>query len=337
MTFNVYRRHVQSMLIFCLIASTSATSRAKEAVEPATAFKVEIRGAETESSKGGKAFFPKPPLDEYDVPDEATKRNDVESLRKEISRLHGLLDRQKREARPRRTVLGTAFDVQPEFDDVIDQAVARVRETVREERSNGKIICYISIPLSARGGGHRPTNVAISNWLKERLEEKYGSEGFWALAPGQVENELPNVGELRPTGGDYLFMWTAILAGDDGQGSDFDMVYFAGPRDFHEFFGITGNGAIPQLQQYIDERAEDDEEFRTAIATNPTARSVFLRYYAVRASASFSAGAHDEWNIFRLVNQRRDISEQAAVFFDGQAVPMGAMDAEARLGYQIVE
>lgn len=235
---------------------------------------------------------------------------------------------------PRETVLGTVFLVRPAWDDSISKTVDSVREKLREEREKGKIICYVSIPLSSRGGGHRPTNVEISKYVKRTLEARYGIAKFWALAPGVIENELPTIDGKRPGGGEYLYMWTEILAGEDGTGAQFDMAYFVGPSDMYGYFGIGHGAVLVHLDAYISDRSQRDVEFRQAVADKPDARRAFIRYYGIRASATFSHGAHDEWNIFRLVNRRRDIGEEVAIYFDGRQVVPSAAEAPVRPGYE---
>ncbi|QDU17441.1 hypothetical protein CA11_52830 [Gimesia maris] len=235
---------------------------------------------------------------------------------------------------PKETVLGTVFLVRPAWDQSIAKTVESVREAIRKERDKGKIVCYISTPLSSRGGGHRPTNVEISKFVKRYVESKYGVNHFWALAPGVVENELPMIEGNRPGGGEYLYMWTQILAGEDGLGSDFDMVYFVGLTEMHAFFGI-GDGAILEgISAYIDERSTTDQEFKEQVAQNPINRKNFLRYYGIRGSATFSTGALDEWNIFRLANRRREIGDQVTFFFDGRQVSPAASETAVRPGYE---
>lgn len=237
-------------------------------------------------------------------------------------------------AEPRQTVLGTVFLVRPAWDEAIRQTVQRVRKHIRSEKAKGKVICHVSIPLSARGGGHQPTNVEISRFVKRRLEAKYGASKFWALAPGVAENELPVLDGEHPGGGEYLYMWTQILAGDDGNGGDFDMVYFVGPTDLSAFLGIGRGGVLESLDTYISKRAKSDPEFRDQVANVPQARFGFLRYYGVRASVAYSKGARDEWNIFRLINRRRRIPDQVAVYFDGRAVSPAAAETGVRPGYE---
>jgi hypothetical protein len=239
------------------------------------------------------------------------------------------------EPRPRETVLGTRFRVHPAFDELLDNKIDDLREQIHREREAGKFIVYISIPLTARGGGHEGTNQAISAFTKRRLEAMYGPSKLWALSPGQVESSIPAVGDLKAAGGEYMYMWTQVLAGADGLGKDFDMVYFVGPRDMAHYFNLGPGARLEALESYVDSRATTDEAFRKEVAACPDKRRDFIRYYGLRASASFSSGALDEWNIFRLVSARREIGDQIPMYFDGFAVSPGEMNSPARLGYQL--
>lgn len=57
------------------------------------------------------------------------------------------------------------------------------------------------------------------------------------------------------------------------------------------------------------------------------------------ASASFSSGAHDEWNILRILNERRrgadqyGVTNQLPILFDGRALPPGSFEDGVALGY----
>jgi hypothetical protein len=59
----------------------------------------------------------------------------------------------------------------------------------------------------------------------------------------------------------------------------------------------------------------------------------FRNYYGLKASVSFSYGSHDEWNIARLLNERRrgatelGIANQLPMLFDGQAINPGSYEA----------
>jgi hypothetical protein len=55
----------------------------------------------------------------------------------------------------------------------------------------------------------------------------------------------------------------------------------------------------------------------------------------MRASAAYSGGAHDEWNIVVRINRKRPLGEQIAMFFDGRALSPPEMEAEISPGYEV--
>ena len=253
------------------------------------------------------------------------------------------------QSRPRTTVLGTQFSVHRVFDQQIETLIKTMRANIRKHRRDGKLIAFISTPLSARGGGYTPINVEVSGFVKQRLEKHYGEKWFWALAPGQplAPDELPI--EIKPTGGlhagggDYLFLLTQLIAGEDGLGQDFDMVYFTGPNDFHQYvrhyLGVVTRRTddwpvLGQLHDFIDRFAKTDPHFKSQVADHPEARRRFLRYYALRASSVYSTGAHDEWNIFVKINRKRTIADSIAMYFDGRHLSAGEMEWAIRRGYE---
>lgn len=245
------------------------------------------------------------------------------------------------EARPLKTPIGTSFLVDPAFDSVIAQAIADTRSEVQNLRATSTIVTYISTPLSPRGGGYRPINAEISAFVKRRLEQMYGPR-YAALSPTEQRRDLPDVDGRPAGGGEYLYMWSLILAGDDGLGRDFDVVYFVGPADVAAYFGLGDRYRLEQLYQLGNERAQVDAAFRTQVWDSPATRDGFVRFYGGRASVAFSLGAHDEWNLFAMVNQNRlksmdfGLGAQVAMYFDGRAVSPGDMNARALPGYEIV-
>ncbi len=75
-----------------------------------------------------------------------------------------------------------------------------------------------------------------------------------------------------------------------------------------------------------------------------TNRRDFRDYYGLRASAAASRGSHDEWNIVRVINERRrhdhyrtefGIGRQIAILFDGRALPPGPAETATAPGYVI--
>lgn len=236
-----------------------------------------------------------------------------------------------------KTALNTCYEVDPDFLPIIRQTVLNLRSQIQTQRKD-KLIAYISVPLTARGGGYRPLNVAISDFLKAKLEAKFEGR-VWALAPGKAESELPQVGSKSAQGGEYMYMWTQVLAGDDGYGRDFDLLYAAGPSEIGSFFGAPDDLANA-LNRYMELRAAGDADFRSQIATNPDARKRFLSYYLTKASVTFSDGSHDEWNIFNEINRKRranqnfGLGDQIPVFFDGRGVSPSDIETRVSPGYE---
>ena len=164
-----------------------------------------------------------------------------------------------------------------------------------------------------------------------------------------------------PTGGDYMRMWTRILVEDGGAnlGGRWDVVYFIGPTDVGGFFTESGARTLSAgVEEYFSRKISMNREFHDAY-TPPfhvdgtllkgeaetkewrRRREDFFRYYTVRAGVNFSLGAHDEWNVLRLLNARRrasrpdGIADQIAAFFDGRQVPPGALAAAVPAGYEM--
>ena len=229
------------------------------------------------------------------------------------------------------TSVGIRFCADPAFDAVVAAQVQRVRDDVRAQRQAGKLILYASTPISPRGGGHLETNLAIAASVKTRLEKEYGG-GLWVLDPGRYQ--MPDVNGRPPGGAEYMVMWTAVLAGDDGAGLDFDAAHFTGPGDMRAFFGCGREDVTGCLERWLVARAAADPKFRSDVAHSPARRQAFIRYYALRASSAYSSGARDEWNIIVRINRRRPVGEQLAVYFDGRPASPAELEVEVTPGYE---
>ncbi len=224
------------------------------------------------------------------------------------------------------TKIGICYCVNDELKATIAAKVERFRALIAEQRKAGKAVGYLSVPLSPGGGGNFDVNMEVAAGAKEAIEKRFGADFVYVLNPGTLDADLP-----KGTGADYMLMWTTLLEGTDGLG-DFDFVYFAGPQDFARYFRFDGNADMGKLDAYFDNRVKSNEKFAKAVEGGLT-KAAFRRYYALRASATVSRGAHDEWNIFRQLNERRRADaklgtpNQIPVLFDGRA--MAPADAEA--------
>lgn len=292
---------------------------------------------------------------------------------------------------------------------IFDKQIDLIRQDIRRARADGKLIVYLSCPISARGGGDQSTNIDIARAVERRLLSQWG-ERFWVLNPAQYQLESKegtgmmdehakscnlDLTKLRaasqPSGGDYMRMWTKILVEDQGlysfddprslqpalrnTGQHFDAFYFIGPQDVHDFFqqessfnlttAIEGHFASkfatnPDFRDSYSLTGlvwrngwQDDTAVTPAEKTSQAAlrvqwkemRRQYLRFYALRASVNFSLGSHDEWEIFRQINELRrknlqapngddiGIAEQLAGFFDQKQIDPGAAETKLSRGY----
>src|SRR5215831_19012008 len=217
------------------------------------------------------------------------------------------------------TSVGMKFCTDSGFGGAIAGRLQAIRQDITSQRQAGKLVIYASTPISPRGGGHMDTNLQIG-------------AAVWVLDPGRYQ--LPDTGGKPAGGAEYMVMWTAALAGDDGMGRDFDMFHFTGPQDMRAFFGCGRDDVTGCLDRWLTARAATDDKLRRAVADDSVRRQAFLRYYALRASSAYSSGAHDEWNILVRINRRRALGDQVAVFFDGRPVSPAEMETEVSPGYE---
>ena len=146
---------------------------------------------------------------------------------------------------------------------------------------------------------------------------------------------MPDVDGKAAGGAEYMAVWTAVLAGEDGAGRDFDTVHFTGPGDMRAFFGCGPADVTGCIDRYLTTRAAADPKLRRDVADNPARRQDFVRYYALRASSAYSSGAHDEWNIAVRINRKRALGDQLAMFFDGRPASPAEMETEVSAGYEL--
>jgi len=230
------------------------------------------------------------------------------------------------------TKSGICYCVNDELKATIASKVERFRQLLAEQRKSGKAVGYLSVPLTSAGGGNYDINREVAESAKAAIEKRFGADYLYVLNPATLDADLP-----KGSGADYMLMWTTLLEGPDGLG-DFDFAYFAGPQDFARYFGFDGNADMAKLEAYFDQRVKSNPEFQKAVQNGLT-KAAFRRYYALRASAAVSRGAHDEWNIFRMINERRRADSkigttgQIPVLFDGRGVNPSDAEAGVSEGY----
>ena len=95
---------------------------------------------------------------------------------------------------------------------------------------------------------------------------------------------------------------------------------------------------MAKLDLYFDKRVKADPDFDKAVQGG-LSKAQFRKYYALRASSSVSRGAHDEWNIVRLINERRradpklGTGNQISMLFDGRAATPPDSETPVSDGY----
>jgi hypothetical protein len=228
--------------------------------------------------------------------------------------------------------VGVCYCVTDELKATIATKVEAFRVAIEAQRRAGKAVGYLSLPLTSTGGGNFNVNREVAASAKAAIEKRYGADFLWVFNPALPDADLP-----KGTGADYMLMFANVLEGPDGLG-DFDFVFFAGPQDFGRYFGFDGNADMAKLDAYFDRRAQSDPDFERAIKGGLT-KAAFRSYYALRASAAVSRGAHDEWNIVRRINERRradgklGTGNQIPMFFDGRAAAPAESESPVSDGY----
>lgn len=237
------------------------------------------------------------------------------------------------------TAIAVCYCINGDFKPVIEAQVSKLRSLIKAQRDAGKAVGYLSIPLSTVGGGYFNVNREVGEKTRQRVEGRLGSASAWVLNPAMAEANIPDVADKRAGGAEYMVMWTRVLEGPAGLGEDFDFIHFAGPSDFAAYFGLTGSADLDRLGAFYDERLKADADLQRAASQGRVTRSGFRNYYGLRASVSFSLGAHDEWNIAQKINARRradaayGTGNQLPTWFDGRAVSSAEAEQPMSGGY----
>jgi hypothetical protein len=264
---------------------------------------------------------------------------------------------------------------------LFEQHVEFIAADIERPRAEGRLIMYLSCPISVRGGGHSITNVEIASHTANRLQMKWGSR-LWVLNPAlyQMESKA-GTGLIRrhartlelklglekdlgqgydidalyrenpPLGGDYLRMWARVLIEDGAKnlGGRFDGFYFMGPNDMWHFFSRDGQTPLTEgIEQYFSQKFNMDADFHAyfggkdlSIAERQKRRDDFFRFYAMRASAAYSLGSHDEYNIWCSLNRLRikdaGVDSQIAGYFDGRALDLSVPSIGTIPGYALLD
>lgn len=277
-----------------------------------------------------------------------------------------------------------SLDIRFEFqtgvwEQLFDLHVELIQQDILRSLADGRFVAYLSCPISSRGGSISVTNVEIAEATARRLTTDWGGR-LWVLNPGQYQLESKQGTGLiqrharwlklttgtqvdldkleKPLGGDYMRMWTRVLAedGDSNLGERFSTFYFIGPNDYHHFFTQGGaTNLFAGVEEYFARKYATDADFNAFYSPpfkdekgNPvpsekekqeweSRRREFIRFYTLKAGAHFSKGAHDEWNIWVELNKKRvekfGIGRQIPGYFEGVQVSPSAAELPVVPGY----
>jgi hypothetical protein len=202
----------------------------------------------------------------------------------------------------------------------IDGKVRMFRDSIHAAHEQGRIVIYLSVPLSGKAGGYFSLNRKIAADISQRLLRRFGKGHVWVLNPATPLADLPNGASQA----DYMLIWSTVLYGAEQAKDGVDLVYFAGPSDFAHLLGVNGRDELGSLARYFDDLKKSDKKFAAQVNSGGLTLRQFVSYYAFRTSVAFSKGAHDEWNLFAFINQQRrsagGVTEQLPILFDGRAV-----------------
>ncbi len=192
------------------------------------------------------------------------------------------------------------FTWQDEWNELFDEQVKLIKEDINRARVQGRMVIYLSCPISSRGGGYSGTNVEITEFTRMRLLSEWGTD-FWILNPAMyqmeskagtglmftharnlwkdkpdgkggvlgesgAEEKLKQLLKIsEPSGGDYMRMWTQVLVkdGDQNLGYHFDGFYFLAPSDVKAYFLNSDAGDLTSsVNNYFARKYASDAEFR---------------------------------------------------------------------------
>jgi hypothetical protein len=156
-------------------------------------------------------------------------------------------------------------------------------------------------------------------------------------------------------------MWTRVLVedGDENLGDRFSAFYFLGPSDVRRVFQHDPSAPLTaSVEAFFARKLAMESDFQKAFlppfkdaddhaipAGEPSdrewtrRRAEYLRFYTVRASAYYSLGSHDEWNIWCELNHQRGSSAAfgpaatIAGYYDGVQVAPGTAEQRISEGY----
>jgi hypothetical protein len=185
-----------------------------------------------------------------------------------------------------------------DWEKLFDEQIKLIKEDIYRAKVQGRLVIYLSCPISSRGGGYSGTNVEITEFTRMRLLKEWGT-GFWILNPASYQMEskagtglmhrhalniwgaegekrLNDLVKMSPAAdGDYMRMWTKVLVEDNeaeprtNLGYNFDGYYFLAPTDVRTYFLNSDDGDITSsINNYFARKYASDADFRDYYTVN---------------------------------------------------------------------
>src|SRR5215213_3970029 len=73
------------------------------------------------------------------------------------------------------TAINICYCVETDIKPAIDTNVSKIRQAIAEQKSYGKAIGYMSLPISTVGGAYYGINVEIAARTKDKVEKRFGA------------------------------------------------------------------------------------------------------------------------------------------------------------------
>ena len=124
------------------------------------------------------------------------------------------------------------------WEKIFDLHASFIQLDILRSLAAGRLVVYLSCPISSRGGSISMTNIDVADWTVRRLMAEWGprvafvnpaqyqlesKQGTGLIrrhaellaARGELDTPIDNLlkdSDKKPTGGDYMRMWTRVLA-----------------------------------------------------------------------------------------------------------------------------
>src|SRR5450631_665815 len=87
--------------------------------------------------------------------------------------------------------IGVCYCVNDELKPTIASKVERFRQLIGDQRKAGKIVGYVSVPLTSAGGGNFGVNREVAESAKAAIEKRFGEDFVFVLNPAALDADLP--------------------------------------------------------------------------------------------------------------------------------------------------